>query len=103
MTTKTKIDMTKFCDPDMNRVQSPWKIGDSEVAATDGRILVVVNAEQAEPFEPAEGQRPPNIKFLTEMLSSVTEWLSMPEPEPCDDCHNSGVIQKFCTECSGSM
>ena len=94
------IDLEPFCDPDQRRlgIGKP-RLVDGMVCATNGRMLVRCQPEQAEPFEPAEG-RFPNTADVMEGIADVAEWEQVAVAD-CEVCGNTGFTTGECGRCFG--
>lgn len=99
--TPTIIDLKPFCDtePSLYSLEEPWRVGDV-VYATDGRILIEVDAALAELVAEAGGRKVPTdiANRIFKRFSKATDWRACPEVKgDCEQCGNTG--RAICFDC----
>lgn len=98
----TTVDLYPFClhEPSRYSLEKPWRLPDGRVAATDARILVVL--DDGSGFDEPAGKVPDVVKALKH-FGEAAEWLPYPEikgpPRGADDEWNTGQV---CSECDGA-
>jgi len=108
------IDLQPFCSTlkDRQNIAAPWKDGE-KVIATDGHIIVIVDADAVEPFRPTYGYKPDwRVAIQKFTPDDIIGWLPLADwyrhmpgcgPQPCDVCGGGGTVTiDKCEECDGT-
>src|SRR3989304_6649917 len=91
---KTKpLDLTQFCTPDSIHFSfdRPWRDG-SHVYASDGKILVCVDAVLLPDWTPPVGQVPQGLDLLLAPVSKIRKWRRLAPVADCAACNNTGRV-----------
>ena len=99
---KTKpLDLTQFCTPDSIHFSfdRPWRDG-SHVYASDGKILVCVDAVLLPDWTPPVGQVPQGLDLLLAPVSKIRKWRRLAPVADCAACNNTGRVLETCDACS---
>jgi len=108
-TMTTSLPVINWCDPDDNRMKLPWKLPDGRIAATNGRAVIVVDADRYDGPLQTDAK---SCKWLTTItdrtlqgfqmeLERVRLWHRLPKQQSCDTCGGSGLYQTTCRTCGG--
>jgi hypothetical protein len=101
---RPKLDLTPFCLEYGARYQidEPWTNG-TYAYATDGRILIRVDAELCPGARAAGSLRlPKDCDNIVDGRENVNAWFPVPPVVPCDRCQSVGQYVQICDTCNGS-